>query len=133
MGTLLKKTRKGTTLIEMVIVLGVVASISTIFMTYQSIDTRHEEDWAKFERKFDQLYLKYREKNATFFITFGKSVRLGESVIDLPPNWVPTVMNRSIEIGPLYVAPNSYVFQNVKTLDRKEIVFQLGGGTYDFR
>lgn len=124
------RSRPAFTLVESVIVLGVMGVLITSFTL---IPRSEKQTWSKFEREFNEAYMIARQKqvgrNEEFYIDVREDhVNVDGQVIQVPANWTGGL--RVIRCQVFTMAPISFALYNKETMRRRNVVFQLGGGTF---
>lgn len=92
-----------------------------------------KQSWSKFEREFSEAFMVARQKqvglNETFYILVReKYVAVDGEVVKAPTNWIGG--RKAIRCQVFTMAPVSFSFYNKETMRRRNVVFQLGGGTF---
>ena len=104
------RSRPAFTLVESVIVLGVMGVLITSF----TLIPRSEKQVGRNE----EFYIDVREDH----------VNVDGQVIQVPANWTGGL--RVIRCQVFTMAPISFALYNKETMRRRNVVFQLGGGTF---
>ncbi|TGE74114.1 type II secretion system protein [Weissella confusa] len=124
------RSRTAFTLIESIVVLGVMGMLVTSFTFMVRPD---KQSWSKFEREFSEAFMVARQKqvgrNEAFYIQVQKEhVNVDGQIVRVPENWFGG--EKVIRCQVFTMAPTSFSLYNKETMRRRNVVFQLGGGTY---
>jgi len=126
--------RSGYLLFEVLIVLVIISGLLCCFI-WQKPPPRDE--LTAFKREFAKCYIAERQQQVidkhSFYIgSFNDgNFWVGNIPISLPPNWY--ILNQRLTCKPHYMQPGTIGFMHEETGQQLRLVFQLGGGTYDFR
>jgi prepilin-type N-terminal cleavage/methylation domain-containing protein len=129
------KNRRGFTLFESLLALMIVCGI-TLFGCYQ-LEAKQSGNWRNFEREFHYKFIQLLAREAQFSVRTNGNHKLwlAETSICLPANW--QIVNEGfftvIRREGLGTRPATLKFKEGLSGRTKKLVFQLGGGTYDFR
>lgn len=127
---MLVRSRPAFTLIESIVVLGIISALVTGLSVLKRPET---QTWAKFEREFSEAFMLARQKqvglNETFYIKVRENyIDVDGQVVRTPTNWIGG--RKTVRCQVFTMAPGSFSFYNKETMRRRNVVFQLGGGTF---
>lgn len=111
-------------------IISAIIAISTVHMA------QPQRTWQDVEKEFEADFNIAASGEAKFVVDFHRTdIEFDGFRIPVPPKWELLRGWDRVEILPDYCKGKTirYFYQGDWRGDRKEIVFQVGGGTYDFR
>lgn len=125
--------RKGFSILESLVVLIIVGGMILIgCCSYRSPSVK----WQHFREAFHHAFINERMKGTQFTVRFRKEyVLVGDNKLNLPAGWKWHFGPPALEFRPNFMGhrPTTEYFVYHGNKQYQQIVFQLGGGTYDFR